>query len=106
MNTYGVPEHELRGLPSSIVVSESFPGAHVVKTFNQLPAKLLAQDPGQENGRRVIFLAGDDAAAVDQARTLVARLGVAPIVLGTLAGSGALIGMGGPLILKNLIASQ
>lgn len=53
MNTYGVPESDLRALPSSVVVSESFPGAHVVKTFNQLPAKLLAQNPGQGNGRRV-----------------------------------------------------
>lgn len=34
------------------------------------------------------------------------RLGFAPIVLGTLAGSSALIGMGGPLILKNLLAMQ
>lgn len=106
MNTYGVPEQELRGLPSSVVVSESFPGAHVVKTFNQLPAKLLAQNPGQESGRRVMFVAGDDAAAVDQARALAERLGFAPIVLGTLSEGGALIGMGGPLILKNLLAMQ
>ena len=45
MNTYGVPPEELNGQPSSLVVSSAFGGAHVVKSLNQLPAKLLASDP-------------------------------------------------------------
>ena len=45
MNTYGVSPEELAGRASTDVVAAAFPGAKVVKTLNQLPAKLLAQDP-------------------------------------------------------------
>ncbi|WP_198083484.1 NAD(P)-binding domain-containing protein [Variovorax sp. E3] len=46
MNTYGVSPEELKGQASSHVVAAAFRGADVVKTFNQLPAKLLAMSPG------------------------------------------------------------
>ena len=42
MNTYGVPPEALKGQRSTVVVASAFPGASLVKTFNQLPAKLLA----------------------------------------------------------------
>lgn len=45
MNTYGVSPEELKGQESTDLVASAFPGAKVVKTLNQLPAKLLAQDP-------------------------------------------------------------
>lgn len=61
--------------------------------------------PGKETAVALKFVAGDEAAAVDQARALVERLGFAPIVLGTLTGGGSLIGMAGPLILEILIAA-
>jgi predicted dinucleotide-binding enzyme len=37
------------------------PGARVLKAFNHLPAKLLAEDPSAAHGRRVLFCAGSDA---------------------------------------------
>jgi len=103
MNTYGVPPEELNGQPSSLVVASAFGGAHVVKSLNQLPAKLLASNPVENGGRRVMFLAGDDERAVGAVAKLVGDLGFAPIALGTLAGVGALLDKGGALVLQNLV---
>lgn len=103
MNTYGVSPEELQGLASTEVVARAFPGASIVKTFNQLPAKLLAKDPVQDGGRRVMFVASNDEVASASAAKLVSDLGFAPINLGKITEGGALLGMGAPLILQNLI---
>nr|WP_316640494.1 NAD(P)-binding domain-containing protein [uncultured Roseateles sp.] len=103
MNTYGVPPEELKGQASTDVVAAAFPGAQVVKTLNQLPAKLLAQDPAVNGGRRVMFVSSNDDGAEASAAKLLADLGFAPILLGKVTQGGQLIGMGGPLILQNLI---
>lgn len=103
MNTYGVPPETLKGQPSTVVVASAFPGAAVVKTFNQLPAKLLAANPVEHGGRRVMFLASDDAQATAAISKLVGDLGFAPIVLGNLVESGKLLDRGGALVLQNLV---
>jgi predicted dinucleotide-binding enzyme len=103
MNTYGVPPEVLKGQPSTVVVAAAFPGARVVKTFNQLPAKLLATNPVEHGGRRIMFLAGDHAQATVAISKLVGDLGFAPIVLGTLSEAGKLLDKGGALVLQNLI---
>ena len=103
MNTYGVPPEALKGQPSTVVVASAFPGAGVVKTFNQLPAKLLAVNPVEHGGRRVMFLASDDAHASATISKLVGDLGFAPIVLGTLKEAGTLLDKGGALVLQNLV---
>ena len=103
MNAYGVDPADLQGLPSSAVVARAFRGAALVKTFNQLPAKLLAQEPRAGGGRRVMFVSGDDAGASATAAALAETLGFAAIDLGALADGGALLGMQGPLILQNLV---
>ncbi len=103
MNTYGVPPEVIEGKASSDVVAAAFPGAHVVKTLNQLPAKLLAADPADSGGRRVMFVAGNDREATAAIAELVADLGFAPIMIGRLNEGGALLEKGGPLVLQNLI---
>jgi len=103
MNTYGVPPEALKGQPSTVVVASAFPGTRVVKTFNQLPARLLAMNPVEQGGRRVMFVAGDETQATAVISKLVGDLGFAPIVLGTLAESGTLLDKGGALVLQNLI---
>lgn len=103
MNTYGISPEELKGQASSHVVAAAFAGADVVKTFNQLPAKLLAMNPAAQGGRRVMFVAGDSQAASGAIAKLVDDLGFAAVVLGKIAEGGALLGMGGPLILQNLV---
>lgn len=103
MNTYGIAPEELKGQASSDVVAAAFSGAKVVKTFNQLPAKLLAAIPAEGSGRRVMFVAGNDETAAVWIANLVSDLGFAPIQLGKINEGGALLGLGAPLVLQNLI---
>lgn len=103
MNTYGVPPEELKGQESTDLVAASFPGAKVVKTLNQMPAKLLGEIPAADGGRRVMFLSSNDAGAEKEIAELVANLGFAPIMLGKVNEGGRLIDKSGPLILQNLI---
>ncbi|RYB01761.1 NADPH-dependent F420 reductase [Lichenibacterium ramalinae] len=89
-NAYGTPLEDFDGLTSSAVVAKAFAGARFVKGFNHLPAAKLAADPRVGGGRRVIFIAGDDEAALLQAKTLMERLGYAPVSLGSLAEGAVL----------------
>ena len=91
INAYGVPPEELGNLPSSVVVSQAFPGAKLVKAFNSLAAETLAEDPNVKGGRRVVFLSSDDEGAAAQVAALVEQLGFAPVQLGKLAEGGVLI---------------
>ena len=90
-NAYGVSPEELGNLPSSVVISQAFPGAKLVKAFNQLAAEVLAEDPNVKGGRRVVFLSSDDEGAAAQVAVLVEQLGFAPVQLGKLAEGGVLI---------------
>ena len=89
-NAYGTPLETFGGLSSSAVVAQAFPGAHFAKAFNHLPAAALAADPSAKGGRRVIFMASDDAAASDLTKTLIESLGYVPVSLGSLA-EGAIL---------------
>ena len=89
-NAYGTPLADFAGLTSSAVVAKAFPSARFVKGFNHLPAAKLAADPSVGGGRRVIFVAGDDEAALSEAETLLERLGYAPVSLGRLAEGAVL----------------
>lgn len=106
MNTYGVQPEELGDLASTDVVARSFYGAKVVKTFNQLPAALLAKDPSQDGGRRVMFVWSRDVGAASHVSNLVHQLGFAPISLAGISEGGEMLGLGGPLILQNIIKHQ
>ncbi len=76
---------DLGGRASSEVVQDYFPGAHIVKAFNTLPAKVLAADPVVENGHRVLFISGDDEQAKVKVSEIIKNIGFAPIDLGSLA---------------------
>ena len=106
MNTYGVPPQELGDRASTDVVATSFVGARVVKTFNQLPAARLAEHPTQDGGRRVMFVWSRDQDANIIVTELVDQLGFAPISLGTIDEGGKLLGLGGALILQNIVKYQ
>ena len=89
-NAFGTKLEEFGGLTSSAVVAKAFPGARLVKGFNHLVAAKLAADPDVNGGRRVLFVAGDDAAALASAAALMKRLGYAPVSLGSLAEGSVL----------------
>ncbi len=107
-NAYGVDPKELGDLPSSVVVSRSFAGARLVKAFNHLPARLLAEDPDVKGGRRVVFLSSDDEGAIAPVAALAERLGFAPVKLGGLEQGGLLVQARGstwaPLIFQDLVS--
>jgi predicted dinucleotide-binding enzyme len=46
---------DLKGRVSSEVFAELVPGARVVKAFNHLRAEIMAGDPKEKGGRRVLF---------------------------------------------------
>jgi predicted dinucleotide-binding enzyme len=93
---------DLGGRPSTEIVAEAVPGARVVKAFNTLPAAILAADPAQDGGRRILFVSGDDPAANAEIAKLIERLGFASITLGKLAEGGRLQQFGAPLVAQNL----
>ena len=103
MNYRDLNLEPIGGLQSSDFVANALPGAKVVKTFNQLPAGLLARDPNEGAGRRVMFVAGNHEDANAEVASLVSALGFAPIVLGRIDQGGRLLRYRGPLVLRNLI---
>jgi predicted dinucleotide-binding enzyme len=106
-NAYGVPPEDLGGQPSSKFVAQAFTGGRLVKGFNHLVAAVLDQDPAVHGGRRVVFLASDDAAAAAEIGALAENLGFAPINLGGLSEGGLLVqargNSWGQLIFKDLV---
>ena len=94
---------DLNGRTSSELVAEFVAGARVVKAANTLGAEVLASDPHEAGGRRVIFLSGDDADAKAEVAALFEEAGFVPIDLGDLATGGAMQQIHRPLAGLNLI---
>ena len=95
---------DLHGRSSTEVFADYAPGARVVKAFNHLPAKLLAEYPGAAGGRRVLFFAGSDAQAKAEVAALIDKLGFFGVDLGHPNQGGQAINIpGGPLAILNLI---
>jgi predicted dinucleotide-binding enzyme len=93
---------DLGGRASSDVVAEAVPRARVVKAFNTIPAAVLAADPSQHGGRRVVFLSGNEGSANADVAALIERLGFAAIDLGKISEGGRLQQFGGPLVAIDL----
>src|SRR6476660_2342040 len=94
---------DLDGRTSSELVADLVQPAPVVKTANTLVAALLASDPREAGGQRVIFLSGDDTDAKSEVVALFQAAGFSPIDLGGLSTGGSMQQVGGPLSGLNLI---
>jgi predicted dinucleotide-binding enzyme len=94
---------DLQGRTSSEIVADLIPGARLVKAANTLSAEVLASDPHEANGQRVIFISGDDADAKTEVVGLFQDAGFAAIDLGDLATGGAMQQIHHPLAGVNLI---
>ena len=88
---------------SSELVAEQAPGARVVKGFNAMGAAILALDPHEGVGKRVIFISGDDASAKAEVLQLLDAMGFAGMDLGGLATGGRFQQFPGPLSGTNLV---
>jgi 8-hydroxy-5-deazaflavin:NADPH oxidoreductase len=62
--------------------AELMPGARVVKAFNTLFTRAIAQDPRRADGRLIVFLAGDDADAKATVSAFIGSIGFAPVDIG------------------------
>jgi hypothetical protein len=94
---------DLNGRTSSEVVAGLVAPARVVKAGNTMGAAVLASDPEQAGGQRVIFLSGDDADAKSEVGGLFDDAGYFVIDLGGLREGGQMQQFGGPLAGHNLI---
>jgi hypothetical protein len=94
---------DLNGRTSSEVVADLVRGARVVKAANTLGAAVLASDPQEAGGQRVIFLSGDDIDAKAEVISLFEDAGFFTIDLGALITGGAMQQLGAPLAGVNLI---
>ena len=105
-NAIAFPEFrpaDLNGTTSSEIVASLAPGARVVKAMNTLAREVLASNPHEAGGQRVLFLSGDDESAKKEVGGLLAKAGFATIDLGGLREGGMLQQCGGPLATLNLI---
>ena len=94
---------DLGGRASSEVVAEYLPGVRLVKAFNTLYFKILAQDPREAGGKRVLFVSGDDADAKKEIAETIESLGFATIDLGDLANGSKLQQAKGSVATLNLL---
>jgi 8-hydroxy-5-deazaflavin:NADPH oxidoreductase len=102
-NAHGQSPEVMAGRLSTDIVAKAMPGATVVKAFNQLPAGVLARDPSQDGGRRVVFVASNDDKAAATIKALAEQLGFSPILVGRIDEGGRLLHVPGPLVLHNLV---
>jgi len=94
---YGIKAIDLGGKHSSQVFREFVAGARVVKAFNHLDVRVLAQ-PEVAGGQRVQFYSGDDSAAKAEVRKILEAAGYFAVDLGPLDVGGPLASLPfGPL---------
>jgi 8-hydroxy-5-deazaflavin:NADPH oxidoreductase len=91
------------GSISSEVVADLVAPARVVKAANTFGAAVLASDPHEAGGERVIFLSGDDAEAKSDVTALFEGGCFFTIDLGGLRRGGEMQQLGGPLAGVNLV---
>jgi predicted dinucleotide-binding enzyme len=104
-NAFMLPNAEevLAGRLSTEIVADAFSGAETVKSFNQLPASVLARDRSGEAGKQVIFVSSNSTSASARVAELAQRLGFSAIEIGRLDEGGRLIQARNALVLRNLI---
>jgi predicted dinucleotide-binding enzyme len=74
---------------SSVVVARKLPGTRVVKAFNTIYFKRLAEESRPEGPERLaVFYAGDDAEANELVAALIRDTGFAPVFTGSLEEGG------------------
>lgn len=88
---------DLGGTGASEIVAGHAPGARVVKAFNAIRMEHYDKGPKFHEGKRVIFVSGDDKDAKAAVIGLVNDFGYAPVDLGGLVSGGRMQQAGGPI---------
>lgn len=81
----GAMAEDARKRSTGVTSKEHLPGVRLVRAFNAISARNLANDSNRKEGRWAIPLASDDAEALKVAERLVRDAGFDPVVVGGLA---------------------
>lgn len=96
---------DLGGRPSTEILAEAAPGAHLVKGFNHNWARVLGRLPSDSTaGSRVLFVSGNDSDSKTAVIALMAKMGFTPVDLGRTDEGGLLSQFGGPLTQMSLLS--
>lgn len=68
-----------------VTSAKYLPGARIVRAFNAANFELFVANSNRSGARMAVPIAGDDAAAIEVAKTLVNDAGFDPVLVGTLA---------------------
>jgi predicted dinucleotide-binding enzyme len=90
---------------SGIASAELFPGAHLVRAFNSIPAAAVKSEANRSGERIGVPLAGDDAKSLHVAERLVRDAGFEPVIVGGLRRARE-FDYGTPVFGKALAASE
>jgi 8-hydroxy-5-deazaflavin:NADPH oxidoreductase len=88
---------DLGGIGASEIIAGVAPGARIVKAFNSIRMAHFNEGPIKGQGKRVIFVSGDDEASKRVVKDLIDSFGFAAIDLGGLVTGGRIQQAGGPL---------
>jgi 8-hydroxy-5-deazaflavin:NADPH oxidoreductase len=88
---------DLGGIGASEIVAGFAPGARIVKAFNSIRMARFNEGPVKGQGRRVIFVSGDNEESKRVVKDLIESFGFAAIDLGSLVTGGRIQQAGGPL---------
>ena len=88
---------DLGGTGASEIVAAHAPEARVVKAFNAIRMEHYDKGPKFHDGKRVIFVSGDDKDAKAVVIALVKEFGYAAVDLGGLVAGGRMQQAGGPI---------
>jgi predicted dinucleotide-binding enzyme len=88
---------DLGGIGASEIVAGFAPGARIVKAFNSIRMAHFNEGPVNGQGKRVIFVSGDDETSKRIVKDLIESFGFAAIDLGGLVTGGRIQQAGGPL---------
>jgi hypothetical protein len=88
---------DLGGIGASEIVAGFAPGARIVKAFNSIRMARFNKGPVKGQGKRIIFISGDDETSKRVVKDLIESFGFAVIDLGGLVTGGRMQQAGGPL---------
>lgn len=97
---------DLGGRGASEIVAELAPGARVVKAFNNLEMANFNAGPVHNQGRRVLFVSGDDSEAKEFVTEFIHKIGFRTVDLGGLKEGGKMQQAGGPLAGHDFLLPQ
>lgn len=96
---------EAREIGIGATSKKYLPKARIVRAFNTLNYRVVAQNANRAGERMAIPIAGDDKEALAMASRLVRDAGFDPVVIGSLE-SAKLFAQGGPLYGQQITANE